>query len=447
MSKYVKLTAGLSNSQTHQFQTDSAIYVYLEAQAAKVDTPESRKPLNVNLVIDRSGSMRGDKLAYAKQALAFIVQHLQSDDRLSLVQYDDEVNVLAANREAADKASLFRLIDQIEVGGMTNLSGGMMEGIEQAKQGREANRISRVFLLSDGLANRGVKDPRQIGLTAQQAYRETGISLSTFGVGNDYDENLMITLAEYGGGTANFIGLPDEIPNVFAEELQDLLAVVAQNAKLELSYPADLLRFDRHYGHPVQDEVGKVTIALHDLFSEDRKGALLRFLPKQALTEPLRLQATLTFDEVLGSLQRETLQQPLALTPVPNSQDLSATVNHQILQQVAFYQANESQQKIIHLLERREYAVAKQMAQQQIEFLQTQLQQYPDAQDLKAQLAAIQEIYQEVDRLQAMTLEMQRSSHKHYKSRSSYVRSKKMDKLAYREQMRRRELGEDDAYH
>ena len=97
-------------------------------------------------------------------------------------------------------------------------SAGMMEGIAQARKSEDQERVSRVLLLSDGLANRGITDPQKMGKIIQQVYREEGISLSTFGVGSDYDEKLMIMLGEYGGGNARFIGLQMRFPMCLAKK-------------------------------------------------------------------------------------------------------------------------------------------------------------------------------------------------------------------------------------
>ncbi len=444
MSNYIQLFGGLGNSQVHSGDSQTPLYLYLEVKAAKVASPDSRKPLNLNLVIDRSGSMAGQKLDYAKKALAFIVQHLQSEDRVSLVQYDNQVEILVANTAVSQKDKLLKIIDTIRHRGATNLSGGMMEGFAQARKAEDADRISRVLLLSDGLANNGITDPGKMGEIAQQVYREEGISLSTFGVGSDYDEKLMIMLAEYGGGSAHFIGLPDEIPNMFSEELQGLLAVAAQNAKVTLHYPAEVLTLEQQYGQKGQDTSGQLSIALHDLFSEDRKGTLLRFVPKQPITEPVKLSLSITYDDILGSLKRETLHQELTLTPVASTQDLSSSKNLKVLEQLALYQANEAYQRLISLMYRHQYREAKEMAQQQIQFLKTQLQHFPGSTELKEQLSAFEEMYREIDQYEEMDTEMQSLSMKHYSSRSSYILHKKSNLSASRMAMRNRELGEEE---
>ncbi|NJL13232.1 MAG: VWA domain-containing protein [Microscillaceae bacterium] len=225
-------------------------FVYFELEAVQISPQKERIPLNVSLVIDRSGSMEGDKLKFAKKALDFVIDNLQKEDYLSIVQYDNEVDVVSASAAVTQKAKLHALVAQIANRGTTNLSGGMLEGFQQVQSTQKSGYVNRVLLLSDGLANEGVTDPARLQQMAQKKFREQGIALSTFGVGADFNEDLMTQLSEYGGGNYYFIDSPDKIPAIFAAELSGLLSVVAQNALLEVQFPKKALRCAQVYGYP-----------------------------------------------------------------------------------------------------------------------------------------------------------------------------------------------------
>ncbi len=208
------------------------LYLYINIKAEKAREKKERTPLNLSLVLDRSGSMQGDKIKYACEACKFVADNLEPNDILSLVIYDDQVNVLSASAPVKDKLKLKQLINSITDRGSTNLSGGMLEGYNQVHTTHDKKRVNRVLLLSDGLANQGITDPKILQQMAREKNQTEGMTLSTFGVGEDFNELLMTGLAEYGSGNYYFIDSPDKIPTIFAKELQGLLSVVAQNTNI-----------------------------------------------------------------------------------------------------------------------------------------------------------------------------------------------------------------------
>ena len=125
----------------------------------KAPTPDNRIPLNLAVVLDRSGSMAGDKLDAARDAAAMLVQRLHPDDTVSVVAYDDGVTTVAEPATGDAQASLSARIRHIEPGGSTNLSGGWLRGRELVARGKREGGVNRIMLLTDGLANCGITDP------------------------------------------------------------------------------------------------------------------------------------------------------------------------------------------------------------------------------------------------------------------------------------------------
>lgn len=197
-----------------------------------------RPPVNVAIVLDRSGSMSGDKIALAREAVHQALGMLGPRDRFSLIVYDNVVDVLAAGATADDanrRIALARL-GEIDARGSTDLASGWMTGADSLRALVAMTPVNRVLLLTDGLANVGITDAdRLVQLAA--GVKADGIRTSTFGVGEDFDEELLRAMAEAGGGNFYFIEQATAIPGLLTAELGDVLEVVARDAKLVLVTP------------------------------------------------------------------------------------------------------------------------------------------------------------------------------------------------------------------
>lgn len=196
-------------------------------------------PLNIALVLDRSGSMSGEKLEYVKRAAAMLASRLRADDIISVTAFDERVNTVALPAPAENAPSLEAAIDSIEVGGCTDLAAGYDQGAKYAVQYAGNGRTSRVFLLTDGLANVGVTDPAVMTARASQ-YAGHSVTTTAIGVGEGYNEELLAAIAERGGGNFYFIEKPSDAPDVFKEELGYLFTLAATNvrARFEPTHPA-----------------------------------------------------------------------------------------------------------------------------------------------------------------------------------------------------------------
>lgn len=192
-----------------------------------------RRPANVALVLDRSGSMRGRPLDFAREGASLAIGLLRDGDRFSVVAYDDRVDVVVPSgpaTEAARRAARESLA-QVFARGSTDLHGGWLQGCEEVARGMSEGSESRCLLLTDGLANQGVTDAGEIAKHAGELLRR-GIVTSTFGLGDGFDEVLLQRMAEAGGGNAYWVREPSQIGPAMEAELGDSLEVVARNAEL-----------------------------------------------------------------------------------------------------------------------------------------------------------------------------------------------------------------------
>ncbi len=189
-----------------------------------------RKPMNLVLVIDRSGSMADEgKLEQVKQAAAAIVNQMNSKDRLGIVIYDDVVNTILPSSAVENTETIRELLYSLSPGGSTNLAGGLQQGFEEARKNFRADHVNRVILLSDGLANVGIIDPAQIAALAQRI-RERSVSISTMGVGIDFNETLMANVADHSGGNYYYISKEVNMADIFRREWNLMQSLVANNA-------------------------------------------------------------------------------------------------------------------------------------------------------------------------------------------------------------------------
>jgi Ca-activated chloride channel family protein len=246
----------------------------IQIQVIAPDLPpvrDDRTRLNLALVIDRSGSMsEAGKLDYVKTAAHQLVDRMAADDILSIVTYDHEVQVpWPSQRVGRDREALHRLIGGMYPGGATCLSGGLEAGFRQAKAGRRRGYLNRVLLLSDGLANRGVTNRAELRERAGEMASD-GVSVSTFGVGNDFDEELMTMVAGGGGGNYRYLGDPERIVAALEGEFHAASRTAAVDVEIIIRLRRDC-RFGSVLGREWRRDGDGYVIRLGDLSAGERR--------------------------------------------------------------------------------------------------------------------------------------------------------------------------------
>ena len=199
--------------------------VLLQVQAHRPSTAR-RAPLALAVVIDRSGSMQGDKLQAALRCTQDLVARLSDDDDVCIVTYDDRVDVAMPLCSAAQaRLGIHEVLAGIDARGTTNLQAGWLAGAEQLASDTSAHRVCRVILLSDGQANRGIIDEPTICEQVRQL-AQAGVSTTTVGIGNGFNESLMTAMAVAGQGNALYGDRAEDLAEPFESEL-GLLAQLA----------------------------------------------------------------------------------------------------------------------------------------------------------------------------------------------------------------------------
>ena len=276
----------------------------------------SRRPLNLSVVIDRSGSMAGPKIDYTRQAAQFLVQHLSSNDMLSIVLYNDKVETLLPPENIQRKDIINQRIATIKPSGTTNLSGGWLSGCNWVSENLDENSVNRVIVMTDGLANRGVTDSNQLVNMVKQKYHE-GVSTTTMGLGKDFNEDLLIAMAGAGGGAFYFIESPEVTPLIFQEELQGLLNVVAQNLLVTVGGLANVRTVRQLNGYSSNTDSDGITFNMGDVFGEEVKALLLEISlePFSEVGQHHIANLTFEYDELSdGEIIRQVIEMPIMVT-------------------------------------------------------------------------------------------------------------------------------------
>ena len=273
----------------------STRYVLVSFTAPEAPPKAGRRAINVAMVLDRSGSMGGDKIRLAREAVRQGLQLLHADDRFALVVYDDEIDVVVestAARAEAKRNALAKLA-QVDARGSTNLGEGWLRGCEQVAAHLDQSSIARTLLLTDGLANQGITDHDALVNHAAEL-KARGVATSTFGVGHDFDERLLQRMADAGGGHFYYIQTAGQIPDLLTSELGEALEVVARNVGVALQLPAGVQAMPLTRLEHVQTD-GGLRVSLGDVVSGQEVSAVIKLIfPAGAERNQVAVRVSLT---------------------------------------------------------------------------------------------------------------------------------------------------------
>lgn len=243
-----------------------------------LDVPElprenARPPVNLALVFDRSGSMSGSKIEKARQAAIEALRRLGAGDLFSLVVYDHQVETLVSAQSAANTEWIETQIRGIRPGGNTALFGAVSQGAAEVRRHADQPYVHRVILLSDGLANVGPSAPEDLARLGAALLKE-GISVTTIGIGTDFNEDLMTRLAARSDGNHYFVEDSRDLSRIFAAELGDVLSVAARRVVVEVECPAGV-RPLRVIGREGRIRGNRIEIQMNQLYGGQDKFALI----------------------------------------------------------------------------------------------------------------------------------------------------------------------------
>lgn len=366
----ITLTTGLYNDFYQADSINKTGYLYVEARLGKLlNNTAQRIPLNISIVIDRSGSMEGIKMGYAKKAAKGIIDQLNAGDIVSIVMYDTYVDTVQSPIHVADKEKIKAKIDKIIPRASTNLWGGAEQGYQYVQKNYKPGYINRVLLISDGNANTGLTDSAAIHLKVQK-YKDDGISISTFGVGLDYNETLMTDMAETGAGNYYFIDAPEKLTAIFKNELSGLLNVAAQNAELRIKLPQGI-KIESGYPFQFQQSGDEIVVTLRDLSSDETKAILFSFHLDNRSNSALKFTTELIYTDAADGKEK-TMSNDNVWSPTKNADVYLTHFNKQVIEQTILFSANEKLEMAMNLMEKKNFSEAQKYLEQNATYLKAQ---------------------------------------------------------------------------
>ncbi len=339
---------------------DDAVYVLVRFEVPEADTvgERDRSGLNLALVLDRSGSMEAKgKLEFLKSASKTVIDRLESHDRLAIVEYDDKVTVLWPSSPVEAKSMMKRRVDDLEPRGATDLTGGMMAGVDQVRGAFDDARINRVLLLSDGLANRGITDPYEIRTLVRKAKRR-GIRISTLGLGLEYNEDLMQDIAENAGGNYYFVENPDQVAGIFRREILTLFRTVARDVKLRFEGERAVAGIEV-FGYEGDVSNGRLDLAMDDFYAGEARSLLLRLDVVPGARGRLELGTLRLSYKDVGADRQKEFSAPITIKVSDSDSEVQEARNDNVTVEVAMVEAEKSHREAIRQFQKGDYKGAE----------------------------------------------------------------------------------------
>lgn len=301
-----------------------------------------RTPMNLCLVIDRSGSMEGQPLEFVKQACSHVVDLLSPQDVLSIVTFEEMVEVLMPPQQVTNKDMVKAGISRLQAGNTTNLYDGVSLAMQQVMQFIETNRATRMIVLTDGDPTAGIKDYTALVNHAGEL-RTRGISVTFLGFGPDYNEELLAGMAKKAGGNYYFIPQPQLIPEIFRSELEKLMTTVTRNMSLELK----LARWVSMRSPQQASDGGSVTISLADM---ERGSVIQQVIDLEFPNHPLGhyrvLGGKLSYEDLMTG-EHKTLELDFEMEFSSDSARYSAPVNPRVGQAASIVASSKAIEKTV----------------------------------------------------------------------------------------------------
>lgn len=379
VNKQIEIRSELASPIVMQ-NTQEKNYLKISLTGHEFDSAK-RAPINLAIVIDRSGSMRGDRIVKAKEAAIFAINMLSENDTLSVVAYDNDARVIIPSTKVNNKQKLISLIkENIDAGGGTALFAGLSKGIHQVEKHLSEDNVNRIILLSDGQANIGPTSVKELSELAIIAAKKN-ISVSTFGIGEDYNELLMSSIASYSDGNHVFVNDSLDLENVFVREFKDVMSTVAQHVKINI-YLKDGVKPVRLLGRDGIIKGNQVTVTMNQIYSNQEKYILLEVEQPQGKVgeEKTIAEIDLVYDDLLDKkTQKEKQSVKLAYTD--NLEAVKKALRQDVVTEIEIQEVNENSVKALQLYNKGDRKAAQKILEDNSKRLEAVANMYPEYAD------------------------------------------------------------------
>jgi Ca-activated chloride channel family protein len=371
----VKLQTKLGQGVMQEGQGGS-VYLRVSLEGLAPDRESTRTPANVVLVIDKSGSMQGDRIEQAKEAALMAVERLGEQDVLGVVTYSSTAEVLSPAGRLRDTEEVRADIRQLQANGSTALYAGVSQGIRELREFVDPYKLNRIILLSDGLANVGPSSPKDLEGLGREAGGQ-GISVTTIGLGLGYNEDLMTRLALASDGNHAFVEEPADLVEIFNKEFGDVLAAIGSDVEIIIDCP-DGFEPVRVLGREAKIDDDKVRMKLNQIYSRQEKYVVveLKVSGERAKGTARAAGVEVNYTD-LASKKRETVKAEAELRFSGSAEEVKASVDQDVLAAVTTQIANERSEKAVELRDSGKTEEAKRMLRDNAAYLKEQAGKLP----------------------------------------------------------------------
>jgi Ca-activated chloride channel family protein len=369
----VQIGAELGHSVIDTKSSDR-VYLRLSLKTLAAKERKDRAPINVAIVVDRSGSMSGDRLAAAKKGAHAALERLGSDDIVSLVSYNHEVDVLReAKKVGSERSKIESAIEQLSASGTTALFAGVKEGGEQVKAYRSDMQVNRVVLLSDGLANVGPSTPSELATLGRELAGK-GITVSTIGLGLEYNEDLMQRLAAASDGNHVFVERPSDLAEIFDREFGDALSIAARDIIINIECK-DGFKPKRVLGREADISGSRITLKLNQLQVDNERYVVVELEAPAGRTAGARDGEVASVDVDYLNLEsgsRASAKANVNARFSDDAKEAEASVNKSVMSQVTEQVATENSERAVELRDKGDVTAAKKVLEENALYLNRQ---------------------------------------------------------------------------
>ncbi len=346
-------------------------FIKISLEGFKQQDKQQRIPANVAIVLDKSGSMAGDKIEHAREAAIMAIRRLDNRDIVSVVSYDSRVKVVVPATKVSDKQTIYQAIRRIRTDGNTALFAGVSKGAQELRKFLDQNRVNRVILLSDGLANVGPQTPSALGQLGASLAKE-GMSVTTIGLGLGYNEDLMTRLAGFSDGNHAFVENTEDLASIFQYEFGDVLSVVAQGVTIEINCGRDITPI-RLLGRESEITGNRVRTRLNQLYSEQEKFIILEVeVPAQKAGADLEL-ATINVDYYnLYTQKKQQLNDTIIASFSQSEEEVEAAIDSDAYESAVEQVANEYSRQALEKRDQGDIQAAQKILQKSATYLGSQ---------------------------------------------------------------------------
>jgi Ca-activated chloride channel family protein len=373
----VTLKAGFAQPVLPEGQ-GGRVYLRVGLEGIASEGEGRRIPANVVLVIDKSGSMQGQRIEQAKEAALMAVERLGDRDVLGVVAYSDTAVVLSPAGRLRHTDEMRADIRRLRADGRTALYAGVSQGIRELKPFVDPYAVNRIILLSDGQANVGPSTPKELEGLGREAAK-ANITVTTIGIGLGYNEDLMSKLALASDGNHAFVEQPDDLVDIFNEEFGDVLSAIGSDVDVIIECP-DGFRPMRALGRDATIEGQKVKLGMNKIYGKQEKYVVIELeadkARSQGASQAVKVQVNYTD---MATKEKKTLNGDAAVRFTKDESEAKASINGEVMASVARQVATETNEKAVSLRDSGKVDEARKLLKDNADYLDKQAGGLPSA--------------------------------------------------------------------